>query len=185
MPFEMHAPCCAAGRTRSRAARPRSTRTSSAERVLGLPREPDPYIDAPWEEVPALVTHRRLARLAAVGPPVRRRRAAPPRPRLDAHGRRSARRGRRPSPARLRGSRRAARAARSRCSCRTAPTLDHDDVRDLARGCGLRPGEPPRPRSRGREGRSTRPTRRAHHRAPAATTCGPTPLVVHARTPRS
>jgi alkylation response protein AidB-like acyl-CoA dehydrogenase len=23
-----------------------------AERVLGLPREPDPYVDAPWDEVP-------------------------------------------------------------------------------------------------------------------------------------
>ena len=23
-----------------------------AERVLGLPREPDPYHDAPWDEVP-------------------------------------------------------------------------------------------------------------------------------------
>ncbi len=44
--------CCAAGPTPSRAAPPRSTRTSSAERVLGLPREPDPWHDAPWRDVP-------------------------------------------------------------------------------------------------------------------------------------
>ncbi len=23
-----------------------------AEKVLGLPREPDPYLESPWEEVP-------------------------------------------------------------------------------------------------------------------------------------
>ena len=41
--------CCAAGPTPSRAAPPRSTRTCIGERVLGLPREPDPSRGAPGQ----------------------------------------------------------------------------------------------------------------------------------------
>ena len=59
--------CCAAGPTPSRAARPRSTRTIVAERVLGLPREPDPWQGRAVAGGPAQLTARHAQPLTGTG----------------------------------------------------------------------------------------------------------------------
>ena len=104
------------------------------EKVLGLPREPDPYHDAPWDAGAALVTVDLDSRRCRRTIPFDGRRAAAHGPRRDAH--RGARRRRvaaRRVAARLRGRRRAAGHAVAVAAARRCRGSSRTMFGDLAR----------------------------------------------------